>query len=507
MNINVKDIIADSHLAFLNQENETALRLARQAISLAPDNPDAYRCAGNACMSLDRYDEAIEYYRTAVKYNPDNGNRYYDLGFALASAERFSDALKNLAKAEELGCTPENLVQLYNLLGILCFDIGRYDDALVNLNKAEKLIGIDVDILKRKAVIYGIKNDIKNGLMTANQIKLVTPSEYTGYQIAFKLLVQAKRLDEAEKELERARKYASPTMDFYFDYMTLELEKYKTDNDKEHFKTALGMIEKALKTVKPTVKEVVESYINAAEIYLQLEDADRAIECLNAAQNPIWAYNNGFDVVVRNYEPVTLTEYDIEDMIEADRKKIEEQFGDYGFEEMVESIEPDEEGNRDYLTVIEDEVKSDAKEDSEVYKLDESEKVEYSSDNIDQINRLYVGAYTVKKDFEKVIEYSRKLQASENTYSVYLGKYTEANAMKELGLPDFAAKYEEIIKFFRNAMIKDPTDLTAVTFRVQCYIDIGQYDEAEQLCSLLTKEVRNSFMEKIKKAKSGGEQH
>jgi len=147
----------------------------------------------------------------------------------------------------ELGCTPENLVQLYNLLGILCFDIGRYDDALVNLNKAEKLIGIDVDILKRKAVIYGIKNDIKNGLMTANQIKLVTPSEYTGYQIAFKLLVQAKRLDEAEKELERARKYASPTMDFYFDYMTLELEKYKTDNDKEHFKTALGMIEKALK--------------------------------------------------------------------------------------------------------------------------------------------------------------------------------------------------------------------------------------------------------------------
>jgi len=156
--------------------------------------------------------------------------------------------------------------------------------------------------------------------MTANQIKLVTPSEYTGYQIAFKLLVQAKRLDEAEKELERARKYASPTMDFYFDYMTLELEKYKTDNDKEHFKTALGMIEKALKTVKPTVKEVVESYINAAEIYLQLEDATEPLSALMLPKIHL-AYNNGFDVVVRNYEPVTLTEYDIEDMIEADRKR------------------------------------------------------------------------------------------------------------------------------------------------------------------------------------------
>jgi len=70
--------------------------------------------------------------------------------------------------------------------------------------------------LSAKLLYTVSKNDIKNGLMTANQIKLVTPSEYTGYQIAFKLLVQAKRLDEAEKELERARKYASPTMDFYF---------------------------------------------------------------------------------------------------------------------------------------------------------------------------------------------------------------------------------------------------------------------------------------------------
>ena len=31
-----KDLIADSRLAFLNQENETALNLARRAIALEP---------------------------------------------------------------------------------------------------------------------------------------------------------------------------------------------------------------------------------------------------------------------------------------------------------------------------------------------------------------------------------------------------------------------------------------------------------------------------------------
>ena len=55
-----KDLIADSRMAFLNQENETALNLAKQAIALEPGNAEAYKCAGNACMSLARYDEAIK---------------------------------------------------------------------------------------------------------------------------------------------------------------------------------------------------------------------------------------------------------------------------------------------------------------------------------------------------------------------------------------------------------------------------------------------------------------
>lgn len=214
------------------------------------------------------------------------------MGYALATSEKAADAIKNLAKADELGCSPENTVQLYNLLGIICFDIGRYKDALVNLEKAEQIIGVDLDILKRKVIIYGMKNDIRNGLLTTNQMKLVAPSDYTGYQLAFKLLCQANRLDAAERELEMAKKYAELSMDYYFDCMTFEIQKYQTDSDKEHYYKALGYINEALTTLKPTVSEALESYINSAEIYLQLENADKTIECLNAAQNPVESYNS-----------------------------------------------------------------------------------------------------------------------------------------------------------------------------------------------------------------------
>lgn len=41
-------LLADSQFAFINSQNSEALHLANEAISLAPKNPDGYKCAGNA---------------------------------------------------------------------------------------------------------------------------------------------------------------------------------------------------------------------------------------------------------------------------------------------------------------------------------------------------------------------------------------------------------------------------------------------------------------------------
>lgn len=108
----VSQLLADSHFAFINSQNSEALHLANEAIRLAPKNPDAYQCAGNAYMSLGQYEKAVESYKKAVKIDSNNGNRYFNLGYALATNEKAAEAVKNLAKAEELGCSPENTVQL-----------------------------------------------------------------------------------------------------------------------------------------------------------------------------------------------------------------------------------------------------------------------------------------------------------------------------------------------------------------------------------------------------------
>ncbi|MDD6824799.1 MAG: tetratricopeptide repeat protein [Oscillospiraceae bacterium] len=497
--------VSESKTAFMNGNFDKALESAIAAIEAESTNAEAYSCAANACMSLQKQDKAIEYYKEAIKNDLKNGDRYFQLGFAYASAGRSADSLKSLARAEELKCSKEVYADLYQLMGIICFDARKFDDALINFKRAEFYIGPDLDLLNRMAIIYGIKNDIKKGLFVTNQIKLLSPSNYMGYKLAFNFLTQAKRYDLAEKELMKAKKYANINMEFYLDRMSLELQLGKEKSDNEYYKKALAWISRGLKESRPSVKEIAESYINASEIYLQLQEADNVINCLNATYNPAESYNMGFSIIPETFETHTLTEYDVEEMMEEDHLRNEEMFGPDGIEELAEQIEPDEEGNRDYLTFIDEAEESSNENDGNLYKADDSEKFNLSKENVDQINRLFVGAYTLKEDFEQVIRYAKMLQGSESNYISYMGRYVEVNSLMKLGRPESAEEYDKLIRFFRKVCMTDPSDMAALTYRIQCNIDIKNYDEAEKLCGLLNNAVRQEYLNRINKERTGGE--
>ena len=76
--------------------------------------------------------------------------------------------------------------------------------------------------------------------------------------------------------------------------------------------------------------------------------------------------------------------------------------------------------------------------------------------------------------------------------------------MKDMKLDGWHEKYAEVQKKLRNAILKDPSDLNAMTLRVRCLIDTEQYDEAKEKCSYLKKELQEPLLEEINKAKNGG---
>jgi len=499
MSSQIDELISNSQIAFLQGNYKSALKYADSALEEDSNNSDAHQCAANAYMSFEDYEKAINHYQKAIDNDPENGDRYFNLGYAYASDNQQTEALASFAKADETGCSPNVIGQLYKILGMMNFDLGMYEDAIVNLTKSEKIIGVDEDVLERKALSYGLSGDLPNGIEIANQMKMFSPTKYTGYRIAYELLLEDDRLEEAEAELIRASKFAKPSAEFFFDCLSYEVARYKLDDNKAHLVNALRHIERGLATLKPTVYEVVDSYINAADMYIQLEDADMAIHCLNAAENPAYSYNERLSVLKpvfnqnNNYTP---SERDITKAIEDARR----QYGDNAIARIAKERMNNGESNEHFTPAPAVSRNADS-----AYKLDREEPVQYLQENTDKINRFYLAAYTIKNDINLIKSYASRLASSSDVQSKYIGKYSLVKALKDEKYPNIEEEYDDLIKFFRNASIKDPSDLMAVTLRVQCYADIGKYEEAEKLCDILSEDIRGPLVEQINSMKNGGD--
>lgn len=499
----VELIISDSKLAFMQGRYEESLRLAKQALDIDRKNPDAHQCAGNAYMSREDYESAIKAYKKAVEYDADNGDRYFNLGYAYATDNQPVKALEMFAKADEVGCSPNVVGQLYKIMGMLCFDLQRYDDAVLNLIKSEKIVGIDMDVLQRKALSYSMSGQTAAGIEVANQMKILAPTDYLGYRIAFNVLLQEERLEEAEKELDRAERFANPDGEVFSDWVAYENARYELDGEKDHLYKAIDKLYEGLCVVPPDVNFAVQSYLNAAEIYVTLENADMAIHCLNAAENPVQSYNMGFSVKeMPELVPGPSgrpSEREINHAVEAVRRR----YGDRRLEtmgrEMTAKARRSTPDADKYMTPVEQ------KEETVSFHMDEGAQATYSEEILDRIYRLYVAAYTMKNDTVCIKAYASKLANSSDPHSQYIGKYSLVKALKAEGNEQAEEEYRSLLVFFRNELIKDPSDLMALSFRVQCHIDLGEYDEAERLCDLLSDEFKKPLLEKIREAQSGGD--
>ena len=62
------ELISNAETSFYNGQLQEAFSLSLSAIKLDENCADAYQCAANVCMSLSRYEDAIEYYQKVQIY-------------------------------------------------------------------------------------------------------------------------------------------------------------------------------------------------------------------------------------------------------------------------------------------------------------------------------------------------------------------------------------------------------------------------------------------------------
>ena len=63
------ELISNAETSFYNGQLQEAFSLSLSAIKLDENCADAYQCAANVCMSLSRYEDAIEYFEDYMNFD------------------------------------------------------------------------------------------------------------------------------------------------------------------------------------------------------------------------------------------------------------------------------------------------------------------------------------------------------------------------------------------------------------------------------------------------------
>ena len=508
--------MSNSNLAFGSGDYSKALMFAEAAIKEEPKETEAYYAAGKACMSMDQPDKAVEYFTTAVEIDKKNGNGYFLLGYASAMAGKTAEALRALTRALENNCDETLKGQIYKIMTMINTDHGDFENALLNIEQAEQYIGIDYELLQQKAGCYASMRNYRDTLFTLNQMKLLQPNNYAAYSLAFHIFMDLQMYEEALAELKRAEDFADLTMTYYEDRIAFalmhDMNKIASEEMDDRWHDVLNKIDDALKKGQPNAEQVFEMYLRAAEAYTSIKEYDKALQCLDSSIDPVSSYNSGFSVIFENKTSVVDSSGDLLSP-EEEEERLEEMWENGEFDDISEKMEqameeidsddPEEiaEAMQRYLTPL-DSVPEPEKTSLTEYKI--SDSFEATQLQNDMRNAMYLPIYEEKEDYDNMLHKARALQSSNIVSNQYTGIYYELKIGKLKNDENWEKKYRDRINFWMKKMLEDPTDYLSAAYRIRCYIDLGDYEKAEQLCSCMPNDMQDTLMQELRKAKGNG---
>jgi tetratricopeptide (TPR) repeat protein/uncharacterized membrane protein YgcG len=204
-------VILSSFYVTTEQANE-ALRLATQAVKLAPDLAEAHQGLGRALHISLRLEEAAAEYKKALELDPaskTSRRSLADLNRALGKSEEALALYRQQLEAE-----PADKAARAGLI-LSLFDLGRKDEAKPELDKALAADPRHLSLLAGSAYWFAAHNESELALDLALRAVQIEP-RYTWSQIALaRALVAQRKPLAAERALRFARQYGKfPTLDY-----------------------------------------------------------------------------------------------------------------------------------------------------------------------------------------------------------------------------------------------------------------------------------------------------
>ncbi|HKO99969.1 MAG TPA: TPM domain-containing protein [Pyrinomonadaceae bacterium] len=207
-----KRLVALSGYYINTEQADEAVRIATQAVSLAPDSSQTHQALGLALHISLRLDEAVAEYKKSLELEPDSK----------AARRGLADLNRGLGKSEEAlalyrGLLANDPVDRGAQTGLVLslLDLGRMDEAKKELDAALKSEPKNLSLLSGAAYWFAAHNDLTQAEAMGRRALEIEP-RYTWSHVAMARTFVAQRKPlNAERALRFARQYGKfPTLEY-----------------------------------------------------------------------------------------------------------------------------------------------------------------------------------------------------------------------------------------------------------------------------------------------------
>ena len=250
-------------------QRQKAVENYRQALELAPENPEVHLRLGIVDGGQGNYNSAIAHYKRALTVRPDFLEAHENMAEILALQSKHDQAIKHFLAAVRIA--PDNIPNRHGLAGELV-QVGRLDEAIEHWQQAVRTAPDDVTLRVHLADALQQRGDHDQ---TAEQLLEAVRIDPDLADVRFRLanLLRAQgKMDEAIQHLQRAVRIQPDFAEAHYNLGFALATQRDWNAATRHFSEAIR--------VKP---DYTDAHFNLARVYLRRNRSRDAITHLRSA--------------------------------------------------------------------------------------------------------------------------------------------------------------------------------------------------------------------------------
>ena len=190
-----------AYIFYRLDDGPNAIAEARTALSMDPQNAEAYQILGLALHSNGQYAAAVHAFLESLGRDPENSDTYYDLGITLHADGNQTAAIDAYRHALQL---KRDFWQAHSNLGLILHEENKLDEALAEYREAKRLAPEEASVRNNLGNTYCDKGDFDAAMRELRELYQQHPEWEQGHSCLARAYMSKKDYGSAITELQAA---------------------------------------------------------------------------------------------------------------------------------------------------------------------------------------------------------------------------------------------------------------------------------------------------------------